>query len=46
MHQGVIKDMARQEQHVKNLMDQNRQIMVEEQYRQALAEKEKSTKTE
>ncbi|KAK7602776.1 hypothetical protein V9T40_006750 [Parthenolecanium corni] len=46
LHRGVVKDLARQELQAKNLRELNRQIMVEEQYRTAMAEKEAKSKTE
>lgn len=46
LHKGVVKDLARQEQQAKNLRELSRQIVVEEQYRAAMAEKEAKSKTE
>lgn len=43
LHKGVVKDLARQEQQSKNLLELSRQKHVEEQYRQALTEQEQQT---
>lgn len=45
LHRGVVKDLARQELQTRNLMELDRQIVVEKQYRDAMAKKEAESQT-